>query len=81
MPSMQFQRPIASLFTIIFTSGAVFPAWSSQQPASADLRSTLKQPAPPPQGGYPRQLSAEERAVLRQQLAQPVAAPAKVRRP
>ncbi|MBI5277037.1 MAG: hypothetical protein HY854_11305 [Burkholderiales bacterium] len=78
---MQFQRPIASLFTVALTIGAALPASASQQPSQADLRSMLKQPAPPPPGSYPRQLSAEERAVLRQQLAQPVVVPVKARRP
>ena len=52
------------------SAGAQTYKWRAQQ--GPDLRSVLKQGKTPAQPPHPRQLSAEERAMLRQQLAQSV---------
>ena len=61
---------VAAIASMAATAQAQSVAWRSQ--AAPDLRSTLKQPVLPAQSAQPRQLSEEERAVLRQQLARPV---------
>ena len=69
---MKNKQYLAGLLVAACAASANAQAFNWRAQEGPDLRSVLKQRTTPAQAESPRQLSAEERAMLRRQLAQHV---------